>query len=354
MAGEGKVVELTWAGRDDAGDPLPDGPYTLQADATSAAGVARSATATVRLDTVAPKVESGGASPDPFSPNGDGQDDTTALSFTPAEAVSARLSVVDADGDVLRRVTGWKSMTAAANKITWDGRVGSGSAVVAAPEGTAILLLEARDGAGNTTSLRRRVVVDRTLKLTGLSRRTFSPNGDGAHDEVTLSFRLARAADVVATVVSRGSTVRTFKLGALAAGARSVTWDGKLGGGGGATSGPYSIKVTADGALGVTSVAEAVTVDLTAPRVDGAADGAGGLRQDGEAVVHRQGRLQPVGQGRRDRHRSGRQDGRHAGARVGQAERRSHLCLEAAQAWHVHADVPRPATSAAIVWPRRW
>ncbi len=267
MAGEGTVVELTWAGRDDAGDPLPDGPYTLQADATSAAGVARSATATVRLDTVAPRVESGGASPDPFSPNGDGQDDTTALSVTPAEAVSARLSVVDADGDVLRRVTGWKGMTAAANKITWDGRVGSGSAVVAAPEGTAILLLEARDGAGNTTSLRRRVVVDRTLKLTGLSRRTFSPNGDGAHDEVTVSFRLARAADVVATVVSRGSTVRTFKLGALAAGSRSVTWDGKLGGGGGATSGPYSIKVTADGALGVTSVAEAITVDLTAPRV---------------------------------------------------------------------------------------
>ncbi len=66
MAGEGKVVELTWGGRDDAGDPLPDGPYTLQADATSAAGVARSATATVRLDTVAPKVESGGASPRPL------------------------------------------------------------------------------------------------------------------------------------------------------------------------------------------------------------------------------------------------------------------------------------------------
>jgi len=267
MAGEGKVVELTWAGRDDAGDPLPDGPYTLQADATSAAGVARSATATVRLDTVAPKVESGGASPDPFSPNGDGQDDTTALSFTPAEAVSARLSVVDAGGDVLRRVTGWKSMTAAAHKLSWDGRVGSGSTVAAAPEGTAFLLLEARDGAGNTTSLRRRVVVDRTLKLTGLSRRTFSPNGDGAHDEVTASFRLAHAADVVATVVSRGSTVRTFKLGALAAGARSVTWDGKLGGGGGATSGPYSIKITADGDLGVTSVTAAVTVDLTAPRV---------------------------------------------------------------------------------------
>ena len=340
MAGEGKIVELTWGGRDDAGDPLPDGTYTLQADATSAAGVARSATATVRLDTVAPKVESGGASPDPFSPNGDGQDDTTTLSLTPAEAVSARLSVVDAGGDVLRRVTGWKSLTADAHMMTWDGRVGSGSAVVAAPEGTAILLLEARDGAGNTASLRRRVVVDRTLKLTGLSRRTFSPNGDGAHDEVTVSFRLAHAADVVATVASRGSTVRSWKLGALAAGVAV----GDLGRQAGRRRRRDQRPVHHQGHRRRRSRCHlrrrgGHSGPHGAP-LDGAADGAGGLRQDGEAVVHRQGRLQPVGQGRRDRHRSGREDGRHSGARVGQAERRAHLCLEAAQAWHVHAHLP--------------
>ena len=78
----------------------------------------------VRLDTVAPKVESSGADPDPFSPNGDGQDDLTSLAYDPAEPVLARLSVVDAHGEVLRRVTGWKSVTAAAQKVPWDGRVG--------------------------------------------------------------------------------------------------------------------------------------------------------------------------------------------------------------------------------------
>jgi flagellar hook assembly protein FlgD len=100
-----------------------------------------------------------------------------------------------------------------------------------------------------------------------VSRETFSPNGDGVQDDVTLSFKLTRAADVVAAVSRSGSTVRTFKLGRLALGARSVTWDGKLGGGGTATSGAYSIEVTADGALGVTSAAQGVTVDLAAPRV---------------------------------------------------------------------------------------
>ncbi len=267
IGGEGTVVELTWGGRDDNGDALPDGVYSLQADATSAAGEARSATANVRLDTVPPKVEGSGADPDPFSPNGDGQDDTTSITYTPSEAVQARLSVVDADGAVLRRVTGWKSVTAGANNVEWDGRVGAGADVAPAPEGTATLFLEARDPAGNTGTLRRKVVVDRTLKLSGVSRETFSPNGDGVKDDVTLSFKLTRAADVVATVSHSGSTVRTFKLGRLALGAQSVTWDGKLGGGGTATSGAYTIKVTADGALGVTSAAQVVNVDLAAPRI---------------------------------------------------------------------------------------
>lgn len=264
FTGEGEVVDLAWGGNDDDGKPLPDGVYSLQADAVSAAGEARSATATVRLDTVAPKVESPGANPDPFSPNGDGQSDTTALSFTPAESVLARLSVIDAGGEVLRRVSGWKSVDASVHEVQWDGRVGAGSAVAPAPEGTAILLLEVRDGAGNTTGLRRKVIVDRTLKLTGLAPRAFSPNGDGVQEEVKLSFKLTRAADVRAAVVRDGSTLRTFR---LESSARSVTWDGKLGGGGAAASGAYSLKVTADGALGVTAISQPVTVDLTAPRI---------------------------------------------------------------------------------------
>jgi hypothetical protein len=68
-------------------------------------------------------------------------------------------------------------------------------------------------------------------------------------------------------VVHGGSTARTFKLGRLGTGTGSVTWDGKLAGGVSAESGAYSIKVTADGALGVTSAAALVSVDLAAPRL---------------------------------------------------------------------------------------
>ena len=274
LSGEGTVVETTWAGRDDDGQALPDGVYTIQADAASAAGEARPATATVRLDTEAPRVSSAAVAPDPFSPNGDGSSDVATLVFVPGEGGTARTSVIATDGTVLRRLTGWRAVTAATQRVTWDGRVGSGSGLRPASEGLATLLLEVRDGAGNVTVVRRGATVDRTLKLASVSRRTFSPNGDGVHDTVMLSFRLTRAADVTATVVHAGSTVRSMRLGRLSAGARSATWDGRLGGGALAASGGYSIKVTADGSVGVTSASRPVIVDLAPPRLSAPATAA--------------------------------------------------------------------------------
>ncbi len=267
LSGEGTEVATTWAGHDDDGAALPDGVYTLQADATSAAGVARPATATLRLDTVPPAIVSASVAPDPFSPNGDGQADTARLTFVPGESGAARVAVVGAGDTVLRRVTNWTTVTAVAQRAAWDGRVSSTSGLKPAPEGEATLLLELRDGAGNTTSARRSVTVDRTLALHSISRTTFSPNGDGVHDSVTLSFRLTRAAEVTATVAFQGTTVRTLRLGRLGAGGQSVVWDGKLGGGGTAASGAYVLKLTATGALGATSVGRRLTVDLAPPRL---------------------------------------------------------------------------------------
>ena len=284
MSGEGRVVETTWAGRNDAGVLQPDGLYTLQVDATSADGEARSATDTVLIDTVAPDIKSASVTPDPFSPNGDGQDDGAVLAFRPGEVGTARASVIAEDGTVLRRITGWKAVTTAVQDFTWDGRISSSAGLKAAPEGEAILLLELRDAAGNATTVRCTVTVDRTLKLTSISRKTFSPNGDGVHDYVTLSFRLARPADVAVTVVRSGSTVRTMPLGTLAKGVHTVDWDGALSGGGAAKSGRYSLAVLADGALGVTSAAQALTVDLVAPRVTAPATASVAYRRTAKLV----------------------------------------------------------------------
>jgi flagellar hook assembly protein FlgD len=267
FTGEGTAVETTWDGRDDDGNLLPDGVYSLQADATSADGEARAATATLRLDTVAPQITSVDITPDPFSPNGDGQQDVATLAFRPGEAGTARVSVVAADGSVLRRVTGWTTVTTAVQRVSWDGRISSAPSLEPAPEGKATLLIELRDAAGNSTSVRSSVTLDRTLALKPVSAKALSPNGDRVKDKVVVPFELAHAADVTATVIRSGSAVRTLLLGKLAEGAHTVTWDGRLGGGGTATSGAYSLRLTADGALGVTSASQALMVDLSAPKL---------------------------------------------------------------------------------------
>ena len=283
VAGDGTLADVVWDGRDAGGRRLPDGRYTVVATATGASGTARPATGVVRLDTQPPAVESVRVSPDPFSPNNDGHTDRTTLRFEPSESAAARVSVVSASGAVLCRLTSWQSVSARAQRVTWDGRISDGGALVAAPEGSATLALEVRDAARNTTTLRREVVVDRTLRFVSLSRDTFSPNGDGRHDTVTLGYRLAHPAQVTGSVVRAGRRVATLPVGALPAGSGGVVWDGALDDGGSATSGAYRLVVTAAGAVGTSTVAEAVTVDLTRPRI--AAPASAGAASGGRARV---------------------------------------------------------------------
>jgi flagellar hook assembly protein FlgD len=265
--GDGTVIQTTWDGRDDNGKALPDGTYALSVEATSAAGVARPATSSVRLDTVRPKLSGVGVSPDPFNPSGDGRDDVARVAYTPSEAVQSRVSVVDAAGDALRRVTPWTWVTATPQKAEWDGRILSAGKLTPAPEGQAVIQVDIQDAAGNVTSAKRKITIDRTLALTGVSRDVLSPNGDGVFDDVTLSYKLTRAADVTAAVLSGGSAVRTIAVGPLSAGKQSLVWDGGLDGGEAAAGGVYTMRLTADGELGATSVTREVAVDVAAPRL---------------------------------------------------------------------------------------
>jgi flagellar hook assembly protein FlgD len=221
----------------------------------------------VRIDTTPPRLESATVAPDPFSPNGDGQSDSATLTFEPGESGTARVSVIGDADKVLRRLTSWRAVSAAAQSVTWDGRITEGGKLVAAPEGSAALEIEMRDLAGNSATARRAVVVDRTLGFPSVSPQTCSPNGDGVRDTVAVAFKLTRRADVTVALVRGEVVLRTIKAGELAAGAQSVTWDGKVTGGAYADNGKYDLRVTAHGSVGVTSVSKPVTVDRFAPRL---------------------------------------------------------------------------------------
>jgi len=265
ITGQGTGVQVTWAGRDDQGRYLPDGDYALVASAASARGEARPVRTTVRIDTTPPHLQSAEVGPSPFSPNGDGHGDKTFLRFEPGERGRARVSVVGGDR-VLRRVTGWRTVSARSQAVAWDGRISVGGRLAAAPEGRATLEVAMRDLAGNEASARRAVVVDRTLGFPSLTPRTCSPNGDGARDRVDVGFKLTRRADISVTILKAGQVVRTLRPGAMVAGTRTVTWDGRVGGEY-ARSGAYIARVTANSDVGTVTAGEALTVDRYAPRL---------------------------------------------------------------------------------------
>jgi flagellar hook assembly protein FlgD len=266
VRGQGSSAAALWDGKDEQGRDLPDGTYTLVASATSARGAARPATVDVHLDTTPPRLDNAEVVPSPFSPNGDGHSDSAKVRFQPSESGTWRVSVLG-DGDtVLRRLTGWRAVGAAVQSVSWDGRISEGGQLVAAPEGRVFVEIVMRDLAGNSATLKRAVVVDRTLGFPRVSPRTFSPNGDGAHDSAAVAFKLTRRADIALDVIRGGSVLRTIAAGALSAGAQSLVWDGRVAGGAYADSGRYSLRITANGSVGETYVSEAVTVDRSAPR----------------------------------------------------------------------------------------
>jgi flagellar hook assembly protein FlgD len=265
-SGQGASAAITWNGTS-GGSDVPDGVYTAKLSATPAGGNTMSASTQVTVDTTAPRLTSAAVAPASFSPNGDGQNESASVTYTPAEACSVRVGVMDADGTVVRWLHGWQVGSAKSYTVSWDGRVTSGGGLAAAADGRYRFDVERRDAAGNVARRGLKVSVDRTLGSLSALPGTFSPDGDGVRDTTRLGFTLRRKATVTVRVLLGDQVVRTLTLGDLAAGARSGTWDGRDGSGKYLTSSRPDFTVTAVSALGRSSVTKGLIVDLYRPRV---------------------------------------------------------------------------------------
>ena len=198
--------------------------------ATPAGGVPATATTEITVDTAAPRL-TGASAPVWFSPNGDGQTESAAVAYTPAETCDVRVGIMKADGVVVRWLHGWRAREVRSYSITWDGKVGSGGALTAAADGLYRFDVERRDAAGNVARQGVRVVVDRTVGHPTALPATFSPGSDGVRDKTALGFKLTRKAEVTVRIISGPDVVRTLELGTLAPGARQrdVGRAGRLG-----------------------------------------------------------------------------------------------------------------------------
>jgi flagellar hook assembly protein FlgD len=262
-SGGSPTATVVWDGRS-GGKTVPDGTYTARL--TDGAEVS-AAPVTMIVDTTAPKLARASAAPLWFSPNGDDESETCAVIYAPAEACSVRVGIMDSSGTVVRWLQGWRARSTQTYSVTWDGRIASGSNLVAAPDGDYKFDIERRDAAGNVGRRGVSVVVDRTIGFPSAKPTTVSPNGDRHRDRTVVGFTLARAATVSVTIRVGDAVVRTVSLGRLESGARTFVWDGRNDAGAALPSSRPSATLTAVSSLGESSVTQPLVVDLYAPRL---------------------------------------------------------------------------------------
>ena len=232
-------VFVTWDGRAEGGQAVPDGEYWLVFSLADACGGATERSTRVEVDTVPPEVEIA-------EPSG-------------GQRVSASVDVLGRATDA--HLATWELDLACGPSSSWTRLasrthpVSAGSFLARwdtshAPPGECRLRLAAEDRAGNRSpEAFATATVERGDLLESLSATPdiFSPNGDGRRETATLGYTLRRAARVFFEVKDSKGRVRAFETGEeRAAGAWSHVWDGTKAPGEPAAEGPLVLWVRAE------------------------------------------------------------------------------------------------------------
>jgi hypothetical protein len=231
--GTSQNVDWTW----DATTALP-GSYSWT---ISAGDNVLPASGTIGAKAVSLAITSATALPRTITPNGDGQTDSSQISYTLTAPATVTATLRGPDGQDLSvlfsqaRPAGKQSFRFTAAGVA-DGRYE--------------IVLSANDGRTTVTSVVS-VLVDRTVGSFLAAPLVVSPNADGRNDELTFSFELAQAAAVKLEIAQAGKTLTSVYSADLAPGAQTVSWaptglkDGKYAGVLTATNGVGTVTHTA-------------------------------------------------------------------------------------------------------------
>jgi len=198
------------------------------------------------------------ADPATISPNGDGAADTATISYTMNATATVTATLLDASGVQLADLAPPIRLAAGVHSFAFDG--------LGQPDGryTVVIGAVGTDGASVTQPLE--IGISRVLGPASLAPSVFTPNGDGAGDELTVSFQLGAPASVRVRVLREGAWVATPFAGPLEAGAGTVEWDGSKRVGN-ARDGTYTAVLEVTDAVGTSQVTLPFTLDRHAPTI---------------------------------------------------------------------------------------
>ncbi len=223
---------LSWDGRSDSGALVPDGSYSVVLEAMDDNGnLGTSSPNAIVIDAKAPEISLPAVS-DPsaliFSPDGDGNKEEIVIPATGSQEDLWKVEVLDASGKVVRSLD---IKDAPLGNLVWDGKDASGQKVA---DGVYAISVSSSDRAKNVSSQTlSNIVVDtaETSVYATASALGFSPNGDGAFDELTYNL-IVRNTDGISgwkfiiDDMSDGKTIRTIE-GKGPSVPEKLIWDGK-------------------------------------------------------------------------------------------------------------------------------
>jgi spore germination protein YaaH/flagellar hook assembly protein FlgD len=246
-----KAVAFTWDGKTGTGAVVGDGTYRITVWVADASNNRSAVQNTVIVDRRSAVVNAR-ANATFLSPNGDGHNDTSALSWAADEPLSGTARILSATGTTIRK---WSFSNARSASWTWNGR-GSDGRVVA--DGRYALRVGGFDRAGNPTVRNIPVTVDRSIRSVTWSQSSFTP-GPGRTDRFAVVLgrhvRLSASMYLGSTLVRRVWTNQPVD-----AGTYRWTWNGRTATGAWAAPGTYRVVVDAASGIGWSRYTRSVTV----------------------------------------------------------------------------------------------
>jgi flagellar hook assembly protein FlgD len=252
-SGTGSTVDWTWSAS------APPATYRWEISA----GSARPVTGSLKAGKGAAKgplaVDGLVAMPAVVSPNGDGEADTAAVSFTLTASASVSVDVYDVAQNLVLPVLSEQRLPAGKQTIVVDPS--------SLPDGSYTIAVRARGDDGSDVESVVSLAVSRLLGLVAASPMLVSPNGDGRNDALTVEYDLTGPATVQIRITRDGKWVATpLSATPLPAGPKSFSWDGTRATGT-LRDGSYAVTVEAASEASTSSFSLPFTVDTTPPRV---------------------------------------------------------------------------------------
>ncbi len=272
-------LSLNWDGTDDEGSLVPDGVYSYRVFSTDEAGNTSDTAQITNIIYSAekPSVAISILGSKYFSPNGNGIQDTVNLLLSIAQPDSKTNSLVQWTLDIVRAsdskvVRTYSGTSNPPSSLDYDGTDATGAKLA---EGEYFAQVNAKYLNGYDSGKIKSPVFVLDLSVPKVtvtaSDKTFSPDGDGSKDVVTITQKLTSSEpewtgtkDWKGSIIaSDGSVVRTFDFGETPA--ASVVWDGISSTGSLVPDGTYRYELSLSKKSGISASysTEAFTLDTS-------------------------------------------------------------------------------------------